>query len=438
MFLFSYNYKTKVQENRILRLQKSNEMKFAKYFLSAIAISAVFFSCSKDDDGNGVVISPPRDRSEQQSLDDEILIDYLRTHFYTLKDVDLNSDNLPEYQVPVFDTIAGDNSDQQPLLESNNLVRKTYFRDEVEYAFYILRFNEGAGIDERKSSPTFADSTFITYRGELLYDYLDKDGDGITDEADVDADGDGLADVVNGETRIDSDGDGITDDADADIDGTPGTDPDKNDDDGDGIIDEKDPVDNNDLDRRVFDSAVTPVWFNLVSVIEGFREATVDFKISSGLESSPPADGTLDYVNDFGDFTVFIPSGLGYFNSPPTGSGIPIYAPLVFNVQLYDLNEADHDRDGIPSYLEDLDGDRLVVDVDDDTDSDGFPNYLDSDDDNDGTPTKDEITFLGDLNNDGAINIDQDDADREIIFYDDDGDGVPNHLDPDDKEFKND
>ena len=431
MFLFSYNYKTKVQENRILRLQKSNEMKFAKYFLPAIAISAVFFSCSKDDDG-GLIAVPPRDRGEQQTVDDAALQNYLKTHFYTLKDIDLNNDNVAEYQVPLFDTIAGDNAGQQSIWDSGMWETKTVTRDEVDYVLYILKFNEGAGISERKSSPAFTDSTFVTYRGELLYDNVDKDGDGIPDEADVDADGDGVADVVDEETRTDSDGDGIADDADADNDGTPGTDPGKVDTDGDGIIDDKDPVDNNDPDRRVFDSAVTPVWFNLVSVIEGFREATVDFKISSGLESPPPADGTVDYVDDFGDFTVFIPSGLGYFNTPPTGSGIPVYSPLIFNVQLYELNEADHDRDGIPSYLEDLDGDRLVIDIDDDTDSDGFSNYIDSDDDNDGTPTKDEITLLGDLNNDGSITVD------EITFYDDDGDGVPNHLDPDDEEFKND
>ena len=443
MFLFSYNYKTKVQENRILRLQKSNEMKFAKYFLSAIAISAVFFSCSKDDDG-GLIAVPPRDRGEQQTADDTSLQNYLKTHFYTLKDIDLNNDDIAEYQVPLFDTIAGDNAVQQSIWDSEFLETKIVTRDEIDYILYILKFNEGAGIAERKSSPVFTDSIYVTYRGEMLYDNVDEDGDGIPDEADVDADGDGVADVIDEETRMDSDGDGIADDADADDDGTPGTDPGKEDADGDGIIDEKDPVDNNDLNRRVFDSAVTPVWFNLApplqgfSVVDGFRDSTVDFKISSGFESPPPADGTVDYVNDFGDFTVFMPSGLGYFNTPPTGSGIPVYSPLIFSIQLYELNEADHDRDGIPSYLEDIDGDGSVVDSDDDTDSDGFSNYVDSDDDNDGTPTKDEITFLGDLNNDGAINVNQNDENREVIFYDDDGDGVPNHLDPDDEEFKND
>ena len=72
------------------------------------------------------------------------------------------------------------------------------------------------------------------------------------------------------------------------------------------------------------------------------------------------------------------------------------------------------------------------MDIDDDIDEDGLSSYIDADDDGDGTPTRDEITVLGDLNNDGAITLD------EITFYDDDGDGTPNHRDPDDKDFKND
>ena len=104
---------------------------------------------------------------------------------------------------------------------------------------------------------------------------------------------------------------------------------------------------------------------------------------------------------------------------------------MIFNIQLYAINESDHDRDGIPSYLEDLDNDRLVLDADDNTDGDNAANYLDTDDDGDGTQTRDEIT-VNDTNGDGFISLD------EITFYDDDGDGVENHLDPDDRDSKND
>ncbi len=47
-------------------------------------------------------------------------------------------------------------------------------------------------------------------------------------------------------------------------------------------------------------------------------------------------DGTLTF-DDYGIGAVFIPSGLGYYNTPPLGSpieylcSINIYIPLVFN-----------------------------------------------------------------------------------------------------------
>ena len=175
-----------------------------------------------------------------------------------------------------------------------------------------------------------------------------------------------------------------------------------------------------------FDERVTPVWFDQTAVIEGWREALVDYSEASGFVEN--TDGTVKYNDDYGNLTVFIPSGLGYFDRPPTG--ISAYVPLIFNIQLYAVNQSDHDADGIPSYLDDIDNDRfLVQDGDDNSDGDSAPNYSDADDDNDGTPTKNEISVV-DANNDGIITSD------EITFYDDDGDGVHNHLDADDKDVK--
>ena len=318
-------------------------------FVTALIVIALS-GCKKDDD-IGVDIVPPRDRAEQQVKDDALLQDYLKTHFYTPKDVDINDDGTIEYRTITFDTIAGDNSGKPSIMDSGLVTTKKLTREGVEYIIYILGLREGSSGEQK---PTFADSTLVTYRGQLPY--VDK--------------------------------------------------------------------------GRLFDSAVNPVWFDLTSVVEGFREALVDFRGASGVLSTNN-DGTVTYVDDFGELVVFIPSGLGYFDKPPTGSSIPSYSPLIFNVQLYKVNEADHDRDGIPSYLEDLDGDGiLVLDVDDNTDGDGFVNFLDTDDDGDGTQTKDEIT-VKDLNGDGRITL------NEITFYDDDGDGIKNHLDKDDRDSKN-
>ena len=106
----------------------------------------------------------------------------------------------------------------------------------------------------------------------------------------------------------------------------------------------------------------------------------------------------------------FIPSGLGYYAQNLLT--IPKYSPLVFTVALHKVNPADHDNDGILSVDEDPDGDGNPFN--DDTDQDRIPDYRDSDDDGDGTLTKNEY-----------------DQDGDGIADDFDNDGIPNYLDQD-------
>ncbi len=180
------------------------------------------------------------------------------------------------------------------------------------------------------------------------------------------------------------------------------------------------------LNETMFDSSLqSPLWFNLSgyevrasngnivstgSVIKGFSEGLEEFRAASGFEVNP--DNTIDWNDDFGVGAIFMPSGLGYFNN--SQQRIPPYSPLIFSIKMYRVNEADHDGDGIPSWMEDLDGDGDVFD--DDTDEDGLSNHSDADDDGDGTPTRDEIV----INEDGTIE-----------FTDTNGDGTPDYLDPD-------
>lgn len=172
------------------------------------------------------------------------------------------------------------------------------------------------------------------------------------------------------------------------------------------------------LDGFVFNNwTLAPVWFDLPGelsntnpgVIRGFKNGLPKFK--SGGEVIENGDGTFK-VLDTGVGLIFVPSGLAYFSGTQPGAS---YSPIIFKIELLRSNTADHDRDGVPSKDEDLDGDKNAVN--DNTDGDNFPDYLDGDDDGDGIATRTEIE-------DGNGNI-------VIPYPDTDNDGTPDYLDPD-------
>ncbi|SEA69408.1 FKBP-type peptidyl-prolyl cis-trans isomerase [Bizionia paragorgiae] len=163
----------------------------------------------------------------------------------------------------------------------------------------------------------------------------------------------------------------------------------------------------------VFDSAVTVnTSFNLTTagdelgVIRGFREGLVRFKTSQGFTDN---DSGETVYHNHGIGAVFIPSGLGYFSSELTN--IPSYSPVFFRFSVITRSDTDYDSDGVPSHLEDLDGDGNGFN--DDTDGDGLPNFVDNDDDGDGV-----ITIYEDIDEDGDPTND-----------DTNGNGIPNYLD---------
>ncbi len=307
-------------------------MRLNKLFIIVVLASIFLISCKKDDDNPQETI-PLRDRGEQAIDDDEAILAYLQTHFYNAEDFQNPAANF-NYIVN-FDTIAGDNANKASIIDSDLLTTKTFRKDSIDYTIYILKIREGVG-----NKPTFADSTFQNYKGELL-------------------------------------------------------------------------------NRNLFDNTANPVWFdhpgslsqaNPGIAVVALTQALTEFGEASGFSINE--DNTVSWNNDFGIGAVFLPSGLGYFNSSP--AGIPTYSPLIFSFQLYGVNEADHDRDGIPSYMEDLDGDGILFN--DDTNASGAPNYLNADDDVDGTPTREEII----INEDGSIE-----------FPDTNSNGTPDYLDPD-------
>ena len=162
---------------------------------------------------------------------------------------------------------------------------------------------------------------------------------------------------------------------------------------------------------KLFDASASPVKFDMTTIVNGLQDALVEFKTASNFTTNP--DGTISF-EEFGAGAVFMQAGLGYYVNPPPTSEIPLYAQLIFAFQMYAKEVGDQDNDGLPTFMEDPNGNGL--EEDDDTDGDVRPNFDDADDDGDGRPTRDEINI---------------DSEGNITFPDTDGDGTPDHLDED-------
>jgi FKBP-type peptidyl-prolyl cis-trans isomerase FkpA len=184
----------------------------------------------------------------------------------------------------------------------------------------------------------------------------------------------------------------------------------------------------NTQDEVVFDSSVNPVSLDLTSVIVGWNRVLPEF--NTALDFVLNQDGTVDY-NNAGVGVMFLPSGLGYYSS--STAGIPSYSNLIFKFELFQMQDLDHDSDGVLSKDEDTDGDFSLID--DDEDGDNIPNYLDADDDGDGV-----LTINEDLEPDTDLTVDSngdgdptnDIGDGDPTNDDSDGDEKPNYLDTDD------
>ncbi|MCM5663704.1 FKBP-type peptidyl-prolyl cis-trans isomerase [Galbibacter mesophilus] len=170
------------------------------------------------------------------------------------------------------------------------------------------------------------------------------------------------------------------------------------------------------INGDVIDESVVETPFNTVApnLSEGFKQLAI--KIAKGTGFVENGDGTLQWNNDYGIGVSFVPSGLAFYSGGD-------YRTLIFKIDMLQFNDQDQDiiqtssgnvasPDGIPSHIEDVDGDGDPRN--DDTDGDGLPDYLDADDDGDGILTEFEY-----------------DTDGDGIPDDHDNDGIPDYLDPD-------
>lgn len=185
-------------------------------------------------------------------------------------------------------------------------------------------------------------------------------------------------------------------------------------------------------DGTVFDSSTSPVVFDLTSLIPAWTLVAPTFNTAENFMFNN--DGTISY-NDAGVGVMFLPSGLGFYSSSTEDGAVSSYSNLIFKFEIFQFEQNDHDNDGVPSYLEDIDGNGFVVDIEDNTDGDNVADFLDVDDDGDGV-----LTINEDLEPDTDLNVDADGdgdptndiGDGDPTNDDTDGDGIPNYLDTDD------
>lgn len=172
------------------------------------------------------------------------------------------------------------------------------------------------------------------------------------------------------------------------------------------------------LNGDLFDASSTYTWQYLPFNIRGYGDGVTNFKTGSGTVVNE--DGTFG-IEGSGIGMLILPSGLAYYNGGgPTGT-IPRYSVMIFKIEcgLY-VENTDYDNDGIPSILEDLNGDGNLNNDNTDDELEPFntyvPNHMDPDDDGDGIPTRQEII----INPDGTL-----------VFPDSNGNGIPDYLDKD-------
>ncbi|MGB5694935.1 MAG: DUF4215 domain-containing protein [Polyangiales bacterium] len=333
---------------------------------------------------------------------------------------------------------------------------------------------------------------FQVCKGDNTCDYPDTDGDGMTDQVDLDDDGDGVPDDQEGggtDVSVDTDADGVPDYADPDevtcvddgpdgvCDSLPGSvDLDQDgipnhldlDSDGDGVPDATEGHDadgdgladavpsGNDDDRDGLDDAFDADCAGMpgACAADGLAAAVQDRDGDGApdyLDADSDNDGLLDRVEAFdadGDgVPEAVPSG-----ADANGNGIDD----AFEISQGGIGTTgqDTDGDGRPDYLDqDSDGDGIAdrVECPDptsclDTDGDGAPDALDIDSDDDGIP---DAIEGHDGNADGLpdfapLGMDDDEDGLDDAYDldmaggvpaplpDRDGDGTPDYRDPDD------
>ncbi len=114
-----------------------------KYIITIFSLFIILVACNKDDDEKF-------DAAGQAIIDDEILIEYLSSHYY-----------IPAQDGEPFGTIDTIQNNETSLY--NQVVTQNISHNDINYKLYYLKIAEGLN-----DNPTRYDSVFVRYRGFRL------------------------------------------------------------------------------------------------------------------------------------------------------------------------------------------------------------------------------------------------------------------------------
>ena len=319
-------------------------MKFKLYIL-LITILFFGFSCGDDDD-DGIIEVPEADRTEQQVIDNDSLVNFLQSHYVNESFLTNNStiifNDIEINQLPEDGELP--NPDQNSLLiDLVETHTTTYF--DVEYEYYILKINQGGS----ENSPNFSDKVRVSYEGTLM-------DNTVFDSSSTPVDFD-LTSTIAGWGRVLPEFN-IAEDFVINSDGTvtynnPGI----------GIM-----FLPSGLGYYSAAAGSVPVYSNLIFKFKVFQSELNDHDFDNVPSHLEDINGDYDLTNDNSDDDTFA----DFVDSDDDNDGT-----LTIDEDLEPDSDLTVDRDGDGDPTNDIgDGDP----TNDDTDGDGIPNYLDPDD----------------------------------------------------------
>ena len=316
-----------------------------KLYILLIAVLLIGYSCGDDDD-DGLVEVPEADRTEQQVIDNDSLVNLLQTHYIDesllMNNSEVSFNDIEITELP-DDGELPNPDDNTLLIDLVEVLTTTYF--DAEYEYYILKINQGGA----ENSPNFSDKVRVSYEGTLMDDTV---FDSSVTPVDFD-----LTSTIAGWGRVlpeFNNAEGFTINSDGTVTyNNPGI----------GVM-----FLPSGLGYFSAAAGTVPVYSNLIFKFKVFQSEVNDHDFDNVPSHLEDINGDYDLTNDNSDDDTFA----DFVDSDDDNDGT-----LTIDEDLEPDSDLTVDRDGDGDPTNDIgDGDP----TNDDTDGDGIPNYLDSDD----------------------------------------------------------